>query len=180
MARVFLITGLQAAGKSTIAGLLARRLPRAFHFDGDVLYHGVVSGGVDMTPDPDPEAVRQLRLRYAGSALLARHYADAGFDVVCSDIMFGADVERWMDDVAGNDRHLVVLDPPVEAVVARELGRGSNAYRDWPGNVTESVRVMRGDLLTTPRRGLWLDDGNLTAGESVDRILEGGATSSLW
>ncbi|GLZ79484.1 hypothetical protein Afil01_42910 [Actinorhabdospora filicis] len=180
MARIFLITGLQAAGKSTVAELLARRLPLAAHFDGDVLYNGVVSGGVDMTPDPHPEALRQLRLRYAGSALLAKHYADAGFDFTCSDIMFGADVERWMEAVAGHERHLVVLDPSVDAVVARERGRGSNAYRDWPADLTEAVAMMREDLLTTPKRGLWLDSGDLTAEETVDRILDGGATASLW
>lgn len=43
MAKVVLVTGMQAAGKSTIAPMLARRLgPRSVTIDGDVFYRGVV------------------------------------------------------------------------------------------------------------------------------------------
>ncbi|GIG66602.1 hypothetical protein Pen01_28970 [Phytomonospora endophytica] len=167
-----LVTGLQAAGKSTVAAALARRIsPLAAHFDGDVLYHAVVSGHVDMTPDPDPAAVRELRLRYAGSALLASHYAGGGVDFVCSDIIMGEDVSTWMDDVRDAERHLVVLWPSTEAVVRREIGRGSNSYRDWGSDLTAAVDAMRADFATTPRRGLWLDSSDLTVDETVDRIL---------
>ncbi len=62
---------------------------------------GVVAGAEVMTPEPSPEAVRQLELRYDASALVAQHYADAGFDFVCSDIILGEHVERWLARLHG-------------------------------------------------------------------------------
>src|ERR1043165_3879491 len=147
----------------------------AAHFDGDILYHAVVSGHVDMTPDPDPAAVRELRLRYSGTALLAAHYARNGVDFVCSDIIMGEDVSTWMDRVGDFERHLVVLYPSTEAIVGREIGRGSNSYRDWGSDLAAAVESMRADFDLTPRRGLWLDTSDLTAEETVDRIQIGRA-----
>jgi cytidylate kinase len=60
---IILITGIQAAGKSTIAQMLAERLPRSVHVRGDLFRRMVINGRADMTPDPSAEAVRQLRLR---------------------------------------------------------------------------------------------------------------------
>lgn len=181
MPRVVLVTGLQAAGKSTVAELLARRMSAlAAHFDGDVLYGAVVSGHVDMTPDPDPAALRELEWRYEGSALLANHYAGKGVDFACSDIIMGGYVSAWLDSIRGAERHLVVLDPSVEAIVARETGRGKTSYRDWGDELTGAVTLMREALMETPRRGLWLDSSDMSADETVDAILADGMRASRW
>jgi adenylylsulfate kinase-like enzyme len=50
---VFLVTGIQAAGKSTVAQALAERLERSVHVRGDLFRRMVVNGGVEMGPaDP--------------------------------------------------------------------------------------------------------------------------------
>ncbi|GAA1574565.1 hypothetical protein GCM10009804_34200 [Kribbella hippodromi] len=176
MQKVVLITGMQAAGKSTIAPMLAERLgPPAATLDGDVFYRGVVAGAADMTPDPSPEALRQLALRYDSTAMIAQHYADAGFDFVCSDIILAADVERWFDRLRGIEPYLVVLTPSVESIVEREIGRGgANSYRDWQeagATLADGVRALQAELAKIPRRGLWLDTTGQTPAQTVEKIL---------
>ncbi|MFG1708780.1 AAA family ATPase [Nonomuraea sp. M3C6] len=61
---VVLITGISAAGKSTVAQALAERLPRSAHVRGDTFRRMVVGGRAEMTPEPSDEAMRQLHLRY--------------------------------------------------------------------------------------------------------------------
>ncbi|MFK4085664.1 hypothetical protein ACI2LF_16265 [Kribbella sp. NPDC020789] len=176
MPKVVLVTGMQAAGKSTIAPLLAAGLgPPAATIDGDVFYHGVVAGAVGMTPDPSPEAVRQLELRYDATRLVAQHYADHGFDFVCSDIMLGEHVERWFAGLRDVETYLVVLIPSVESIVEREIGRGGqNSYRAWQpdgGSLADGVRALQAGLREIPRRGLWLDTTGQTPEQTVKAIL---------
>lgn len=75
---VVIVTGMQAAGKTTVGRLLAQALPRAAFIDGDVLARMVLSGREGMTPTPSEEAVRQLHLRYAQAATLADSFHRAG------------------------------------------------------------------------------------------------------
>jgi hypothetical protein len=61
---VYLITDPMAAGKSTVARLLATRFKRGVHLEGDIFRRSIVSGREELTPTPSPEAAEQLRLRY--------------------------------------------------------------------------------------------------------------------
>ena len=123
-----------------------------------------------------------MRLRYEASALVAQHYAESGFNFVYSDIVLGEDVTTWMESIKNAERHLVVLDPSVEAIVERETQRGATSYRDWrkPGmTLAEAVASMRLALRDTPRRGLWLDSSFQTPDETVEAIL-GDLPASLY
>ncbi|WP_018349465.1 zeta toxin family protein [Longispora albida] len=60
---IILITGIQAAGKSTVAQLVAERLEKSVHVRGDLFRRMVIGGRAEPTPGSMPaEAVRQLRL----------------------------------------------------------------------------------------------------------------------
>jgi len=90
MAGIVLITGPQAAGKSTVSALLADRYERGVHLDGDAFRRFIVTGRADMTPDASDEALAQLRLRYRITASAAHAYLGAGFDVVVDDVVAGS------------------------------------------------------------------------------------------
>lgn len=166
---VVLVTGIMAAGKSTVAQALAERLPRAVHVRGDVFRRMVVSGREEMVPGASEEAAAQLRLRYRLSASVADTYAGEGWAAVVQDIMIGADLAEYVGLVRTRPLYVVVLAPGPTAVAVREAGRGKTGY--GAGWTVEALdRVFREE---TPRIGLWLDTAELGVAETVDAILAG-------
>jgi chloramphenicol 3-O-phosphotransferase len=163
---IVLITGIQAAGKSTVAQLLAERLDRSVHLRGDSFRRMVVSGRADMTPDPSEEAVRQLRLRYRLTAAVADEYFEAGFTVVAQDVVLGEHLTEMTGRIRNRPLLVVVLAPRVEAVAAREAARAKNTYDEWT-----IAALDNGLRAETPRIGLWLDTSDQTPAETVDEIL---------
>lgn len=163
---VVLITGIMAAGKSTVAQALAERLPRAAHVRGDVFRRMVVSGRQEYGPDAEPEAAAQLRLRYRLSAATADAYADAGFTAVVQDVVLGAELEPYLALIRTRPLYVVVLAPSAEAVAEREAGRGKRGYGAW--TVEQLDAGMRE---STPRVGLWLDTSGWGVQETVEAIL---------
>ena len=57
-----LVTGMPAAGKSTVTALAARLLPRAARVTGDEMNMMVVSGRVGFQGEPADESERQGEL----------------------------------------------------------------------------------------------------------------------
>lgn len=170
---VILITGIQAAGKSTVAQALAERLERSVHVRGDLFRRMVVNGRVEMGPaNPPAEAVRQLRLRYSLAARVADGYAGAGFTVVLQDIVLGPDLAAMTDMIRFRPLHVVVLAPRAEVVRAREdarrAERGKVAYKPGDESVADLDAYLRRE---TPRIGLWLDTSEQTVDQTVAEIL---------
>ncbi|WP_049571967.1 AAA family ATPase [Nonomuraea sp. SBT364] len=162
----FLITGISASGKSTVAQALAERLPKAAHVRGDAFRRMVVSGGVGMTPELPEEAVRQLHLRYRIAAAAADLYAGEGFTAVVQDVVLGADLALFAGLIRTRPLHVVVLAPEAAVVERRERERAKNGYGAW--TVAELDAALRRD---TPRLGLWLDTSAQTPAQTVEEIL---------
>jgi chloramphenicol 3-O-phosphotransferase len=165
--QLFLITGLMAAGKSTVAQALAERLPKSVHLRGDLFRRMIVNGRAEMGFALSEEALAQLQLRYRLAALAAGEYLAAGFSVVCQDIIIGQGLAEVLPLYAKYPLHLVVLCPSPAAIAAREAGRGKTGYGDlaW---IEQFDRVLRDE---TPRLGLWVDNSDMTVEETVDYIL---------
>ena len=171
MSAVWLVTGAQASGKSTVADLLARRFSFGVHVRGGEFYRWAVRGWVHVG-DPDEVAVRRLLdLRYRLSAAVADQYAAEGFTTVVQDNIYGVDVEQWLDRVTTVPKHLVVLRPSVDVIEERDAERrrtsGKIAYRGGftPAVNDAHVATTRHDL------GLWIDSSAQSPDETVDEIL---------
>lgn len=80
--RIILITGLMAAGRTTIAQGVAEHLPKSVHLHGDMFRTMIVSGRVEMSEGAGEEALAQLKLRYQLTAQTTRTYYENGFNVV--------------------------------------------------------------------------------------------------
>lgn len=164
--RVIVITGAMAAGKSTVAEILAERLPHSTHIRGDVFRRMVIGGRAEMTPEPSDEALRQLSLRYDLAAATADRYAAAGFDAIVQDVIIGPDLATFVDRISTRPRHLVVLSPSVTALQWREEQRVKAGYVHFSPGALD--RVLQDE---TARIGYWLDSSVQTPDETVTDIL---------
>ena len=177
--RLVLITGATAAGKTTVGHEVAALLPRAVHVDGDDIHRLVVSGAVGFDLPPPPGAVEQLMLRYSAAMAVSSIYRHAGFDAVLTDNIFEAHLTGLLflafADMPAEPAHVVVLDPPVDAIRRRYQARPGGGYGDTitPDELTRAVA-------RTLRIGLWLDNGAQTpadtAAEIVSRLAEAAVT----
>lgn len=167
---IFLITGAQAAGKSTVGRLLAERFDRSGFVEGDVMWRLVVSGREDMTPEPSDEALLQLLMRYEHGAMLADSLFENDFTAVHADIVMEHGLPRYADMVRNRPLYIVMLRPSVQAVIDRERARGTAAYRDW-GSVEEGVAAFYEAIDRTQRLGLWVDSTDQTPEQTVDEIM---------
>ncbi len=165
---IILITGLMAAGKSTIAQAVAERLPKSVHLRGDLFRRMIINGQVTMGFDLNEEAIAQLNLRYAIATTVAPMYLQAGFTVVYQDIILGETLNEIVAQLRPFGLHVVVLCPDGAAVATREAGRGKRGY----GNASEITSFDQVLREATPHIGLWLDTTNLTVEETVVQILE--------
>ncbi|AZK94281.1 MULTISPECIES: AAA family ATPase [Streptomyces] len=168
-ASVVLVTGIMAAGKSTVAQALAERLPRSAHVRGDAFRRMLVSGRADMGADEAgrAEVLEQLRLRHRIAAHTADLYAEAGWTAIVQDIVIGEELPAFVSLVRTRPLYVVVLAPDASAVAAREEQRPKTGYGlGWTPEGMDAL--LRAE---TPRIGLWLDSAGLTPAETVDAVM---------
>jgi chloramphenicol 3-O-phosphotransferase len=165
---IILITGIMAAGKSSVAQALAEQLPLSVHLRGDVFRKMIVNGRADISPENWDEAQSQLHLRYRLAAGAATTYSAAGFTVVYQDVILGQDLPQVIDLLRPfNVPVLAVVLAPQPAVVAtRDRDRAKTGYGAWTAEELDAG--LRDE---TPKIGLWLDTSHQTITETVDEIL---------
>lgn len=165
---LFVISGVSAVGKSTVARLLADRFERGVCVPGDAIHAMVISGRHDMRPGAGDSELCQLVLRYAGALAVASVYLRDGFDVVVEDVIIGSVLRDFLELVPVPEFHLVFLDPDAPAIERRERERHGAAYRAGKWSIGGLQAVLRKE---TERIGLWIDSTRLSAQQTVEAIV---------
>ena len=162
----FVITGVMAAGKSTVAELLVQHFARSVHVRGDIFRKMIVRGRDPITPELGDEALRQLDLRQRIAASVANDYWRDEFTVVLQDIYAGAALTNVVGRLEMSPLYVVVLNPRADVVQARESDREKTGYGEW------NVKSLCASFVEeTPHIGLWLDSSDLSVEETVEEIL---------
>jgi hypothetical protein len=153
-----------AAGKSTVAQLLAERFERSAHLRGDRFRRMIVRGNAA----PNTEAFEaELRLRYTLAAQSADGYADAGYTVIWQDCVIGSVLGEIETLVRTRPFDIIVLAPRTEVVEWRDAHRHKRGYDgDW--TVDQLDRILRAE---TTRVGHWIDNSDQTPEETVAAVL---------
>ncbi|HEY5641108.1 MAG TPA: AAA family ATPase [Dehalococcoidia bacterium] len=164
---IVIVSGIQGAGKSTVARSLALRFERGVHIEADVLQRMIVSGGEwpGEAGELTTEAARQLRLRLHNACLLARSYFQSGFTAVVDDIIIGERFDHLQEDLAGLPFRLVILAPDVATVISRDEAREKTTGEEWARYLDREQRE------TMTGRGMWVDSSEQTVAETAAEVM---------
>ncbi|WP_147917357.1 AAA family ATPase [Ruania zhangjianzhongii] len=162
---VIVITGAMAAGKSSVAEALSRRLPVAAHVRGDMFRRFIVSGQAPMDPPLSEQARAQLELRHSLAAQAADGYAAAGITAVVQDLLLENDLVRFTRRVRTRPCYAFILTPDADTLAARDDARHKHTYREWTaGELDAAARSTTG--------GLHVDSTGWTVEETVSYLLD--------
>lgn len=163
---IYVITGIMASGKSTVAETLAESMDKCVHLRGDIFRKMIVTGREEMCEHPSIEALYQLDMRYSITAKVAIEYYNNGFTVVVQDNFIGEKLLYFLEFLDKYPTYVIVLNPDIKSIEQREQKRDKIGYIGFTVENLYSIFMKE-----TPRIGLWLDTTNMSIEETVNEIL---------
>jgi predicted kinase len=169
MAGCVLVSGMPAAGKSTVTELAARLLPRSARIKADDINELIVNGRVWRLGEPADEASRQAELCDRNLCSLANNFIDFGFTVLVDQLVTDlAELRLFLGLLAPRPVRLVTLAPTVEVCRRRNAMRHPDERFDFDGYERLAADLSRdfGSI------GWWFDTSDLTPGETAERLVQ--------
>jgi chloramphenicol 3-O-phosphotransferase len=170
-ARIWLISGIPGAGKTTLALALCARHAKAIHIPVDNLREFVVSGHASPIEWTE-ETTRQFELARGSAARMAADYSDEGFAAVIDDVVREEDIGHFTRHLSGRPLTKVALVPSLDVALARNSDRTNKSFDT---SMLEPVaRRLHRSLVEscTPAAGwIALDTSAMDVAASVTEIL---------
>ena len=163
-----IVTGMPAAGKSTVTALAARLLPRAARVKGDDVNEMICSGRVSFIGKPKDEALRQDELCNRNLCALANNFIDFGFTVLMDTVVADrAELDFLHALLSPRPVRIVTLAPGIEACRYRNATRDADERFEFSG-YRQLEREMKRDLGDV---GWWFDTADLSPDETAERLV---------
>jgi predicted kinase len=163
-----IVTGMPAAGKSTVSTLAAQQLPRAVRIKGDDVNAMILTGRVGFNAEPADEAARQDDLCNRNMCVLANNFVDFGFTVFMDTVVADrAELDDLLGRLAPRPVRMVILAPGPAVCRHRNVTRDPDEYFEFDGY--ERLEAdMRRDIAEF---GWWFDTAALTPDETAERLV---------
>lgn len=129
--RIIIITGCAGIGKTTISTILCKKLKKCVYISVDSLRENVISGyEFPAKMKWKKETFLQSSLARKSALYIAKLYADAEFDVVVDDAIYGENVDIWLTSFSKYPLFLFCLQANLQIIMNRNMRRKAGKLHD--------------------------------------------------